>query len=450
MLIAGDFIALLFGFLFTMTMRYWSSPNISQIQLIPPMLTLFLLAIVVLFVCGLYDIGRTRNNWHFYKKIIVAAFAWLILGTIFFYFRRTSAVNPKTILFLSTLGGFGMVAVWRYIYNRFLSTELLKTNVVFIGITPEVIEIARTIHHEPERGYRLSGFITSAVLPADLIQYPRGLTLKQLLENNNHIDPQIIVTAETGTKNLELLKELYEQLYRQTTVINLAKFYEDIMGRIPPFTFSETWFLNNLNEQDKKIYDRARILVDYTCAAIMALAFAITFPFIAIAIKSTSPGPIFFHQIRMGRMGKKFKIYKYRTMKALTSDGSAELSGPQFAKTHDDRITKIGTFLRKTRLDEIPQFLNIFKNEMGLIGPRPERPEFVTELSKQMPFYNLRHLIKPGLTGWAQINQSYYGTLEENLYKLEYDLYYIKNRGLWVDLAILLRTINIVMGMKGR
>jgi lipopolysaccharide/colanic/teichoic acid biosynthesis glycosyltransferase len=137
-------------------------------------------------------------------------------------------------------------------------------------------------------------------------------------------------------------------------------------------------------------------------------------------------------------------------MKVLNSDGSAETTGPQFASQNDPRITSVGKILRRTRLDELPQFLNIFKNEMSLIGPRPERPEFVRQLTDKMPFYALRHLIKPGLTGWAQLHKAYYGTIDENLRKLEYDLYYVKNRGLFIDLSIMLRTINIVVRMRGR
>ena len=450
MLAAGDFIALLFGFLLTIVVRYWTATTVTGLGLIFPMFALFFIAILVLFVTGLYDISRTKNTWPFYQKVIIAGIAWFIIGVGFFYLRRASEVNPKTILLFSTIIGFGIVALWRYLYNRFLSTEFIRTNVVFIGMTPEVIEIARIIHNEPERGYRLIGFVTSALPPSDLTGYPREFTLGQLLQNNDQKNPHIIVTADANTKNLELLKELYDQLCRQVSVVNLAKFYETIMSRIPPFTFSESWFLNNLNEQDKKIYDRARILVDYFCAVTMGVVFGITFPLIALIIKTTSDGPIFYSQERTGRMGKKFKIYKYRTMQALTADGGAEVAGPKFAATNDARITKIGKFLRKTRLDEIPQFVNILKNEMAIIGPRPERPEFVAQLSAQMPFYNLRHLIKPGLTGWAQIKESYYGTLEENLRKLEYDLYYVKNRGVSLDIAILLRTISTVLKMGGR
>ena len=137
-------------------------------------------------------------------------------------------------------------------------------------------------------------------------------------------------------------------------------------------------------------------------------------------------------------------------MKSLGRDGSAETNGPQFASVNDMRITIFGKLLRKTRLDEVPQFINILKGEMSIIGPRPERPEFVEQLTAAMPFYNLRHLVKPGLTGWAQLQNSYYGTVEENLRKLEYDLYYVKNRNLILDIAIILRTFNILGRMTGR
>jgi lipopolysaccharide/colanic/teichoic acid biosynthesis glycosyltransferase len=137
-------------------------------------------------------------------------------------------------------------------------------------------------------------------------------------------------------------------------------------------------------------------------------------------------------------------------MKALTADGSAEVNGPQFTTLNDNRITRVGRILRKFRLDELPQVINVFKGEMALIGPRPERPEFTKQLTEKIPFYPLRHLVKPGFTGWAQVQQSYYGTIDENLLKLEYDLYYVKNRGPLLDLAIILRTVGIVVGMKGR
>ncbi len=248
----------------------------------------------------------------------------------------------------------------------------------------------------------------------------------------------------------EVLKELYGLLSKQVEIVDLAKFYEEIMGRIPPFTFSESWFLTNFHEQQKKIYDRFKILMDYFFGSVLAVFFLITFPFIAILIKSTSRGSLFFAQERVGKTGKPFKMYKYRTMKKLNSDGSAEISGPQFAEKQDSRVTAVGQILRRVRLDEIPQFINILRGEMSLIGPRPERPEFVRQLTEALPFYSLRHLVKPGLAGWAQLQSGYYGTIEENLRKLEYDLFYIKNRGPFLDIIIFLRTINVLIRMMGR
>jgi lipopolysaccharide/colanic/teichoic acid biosynthesis glycosyltransferase len=232
--------------------------------------------------------------------------------------------------------------------------------------------------------------------------------------------------------------------------VSLAEFYERIMERIPPFTFSESWFLTNLREQQKKMYDRFRILIDYVTAALLSIVGLVTLPFVALLIKSTSRGPVFYHQLRIGQHGRTFRIYKYRTMKVLSADGSAETAGAEYASENDIRITSVGKLLRKTRLDELPQVINILRGEMSFIGPRPERPEFVQKLTAAMPFYSLRHLVKPGLTGWAQIHKGYYGTIDENLQKLEYDLFYIKNRGPLIDLAITLRTINIVLRMKGR
>jgi len=447
-LIAGDYLALLFGFVIAISIRYRMTPVTGE-HLFLSMVLLFLVAILIMFICGLYDLHKNENRWPFFQKIIITAITWFIFGVGFFYLRRTVVVAPKTLLILTGLFSFGMTAAWRYIYNRFLSTGILHAKVVFVGFTPEVNELVEIIASQPNRGYSVIGFVSSGILPSQYANFPRAATLKNLIAQNG-LHPDIIVVAPTAIQLPDLQKELYAELTHQTGIVEIAKFYAMITGRIPPFTFSESWFLANLNEGEKKVYDRMRIVVDYTFASLMAVIFAVTFPFIAAIIKWTSKGPLFFIQERVGRAGKNFKIYKYRTMYALSSDGSAEVQGAQYATVADTRITKFGKFLRRSRLDELPQFINIFKNEMGVIGPRPERAEFVAQLLSRMPFYNLRHLVKPGLTGWAQIKESYYGTLDENLRKLEYDLYYIMNRNFWLDLAIILRTFSVVIRMGGR
>lgn len=441
MLFAGLFIALL--------ARYGSIPSWHLGDLISSMAALFFGALVINFIVGLYDLVRAKNNWIFYQKIIVSALCWVLLGIIYFYIRPDVTVKPKTILALTGLAGFGLIAIWRSLYNRFLSKKFWNARVVFAGLTPEVIELAELMAGEPALGYETAGIITRPgdALPPIFAAIPSGHTL-QAVTAGRSVD--LIVITEAMAADAALLKELYGELFRHASLVELAEFYELIFKRIPPFTFSESWFLIHLQEQRKKIYDRFRIIVDYFLAAGMLIFFIATLPLISLLIAASSRGPIFFRQKRVGRLGRSFQIYKYRTMRALAADGSAETNGPQFAKTNDKRVTAIGKFLRRTRLDEIPQCLNILKGEMAIVGPRPERPEFVAELVAGMPFYSLRHLIKPGLTGWAQLHKDYYGDIEENLRKLEFDLFYIKNRTLMLDFVIMLRTINVLLRMGGR
>lgn len=448
MLIGGDLVCLYAGLFLALFIRRGASfDNTQAADLIGPMTILFLSAPVIMFVSGLYDLARQKRTWALYQNILISAVVWIIIGVVFFYLsdERTTG-SPKTILALTAAIGFSLIAAWRTFYASTLSTGIWQSTIIFAGVTPETLELIEFLQNRPEFGYKIVGVIRSGAPETKLKNiacYADAATLPADLADTVIVSPPLEGDAA-------LTQKLYNKLYSHIQVENLADFYEKIMKRIPPFALSETWFLMNLEEQNKKIYDRARILLDCVGALIMAVIFILTFPIIALLIKISSPGPIFFQQIRAGRAGRNFKLIKYRTMKVLGSDGSAEISGPQYASLKDDRITAVGKFLRRTRLDELPQFINILKNEMAFIGPRPERPEFVNQLTAQMPFYSIRHLIKPGLTGWAQLQSNYYATIDENLRKLEYDLYYLKNRGPLLDAIILLRTVNVILGMKGR
>ena len=411
-----------------------------------PRFWLITAAVIIMYVLGLYDVGRAKNNLSFYKKISISALAWFTFSVFFFYISPTATISPKTTLFLITVFGFGGISIWRSIYNKYISANLLQTSVAFVGYNAETKEIIDAILKFPEKGYVLFGVISEDQI---LQEIKSGKTLNELIQINGGAHPSLIVVSD-NLSGKTLVKELFEELYNQVSIRELAEFYEYFFRRVPPFTYSEDWFITNLNEQNLRIYDRFKILLDYFFAIITGIFFIITFPLIALLIKINSSGPILFAQKRIGRLGKEFYIYKYRTMKALDSQGSAEMSGPQYASINDSRITAVGKFLRKTRLDEIPQFWNILKGEMSIIGPRPERPEFVKLLTEQMPFYRIRHLIKPGITGWAQLQASYFGTIEENLKKLEYDLYYVKNRNFFLDSMIIIKTFGVLIKFMGR
>jgi exopolysaccharide biosynthesis polyprenyl glycosylphosphotransferase len=440
-LLGGDLVCLYLGLLIALTVRQGHTN--SLLDVISPMTALFLFAAVIMFITGLYDVTRLKNKAEMYGKLALAAGIWIVVGIIFFYLNIKAAASPKTILALTGLVGFLLIAIWRTIYNRLLSTSIWKATIAFAGVTPETKELIDFLVKRPQLGYKIVGVfsLNTENLPADIPQYKSPAELPPF---------NIMVVAPTLESDPALTKNLYQNLFRRAQIETLAGFYEKIIKRVPPFVLSETWFLTNLQEQNKKIYDRAKLILDYLAAALMFVFFITTFPIISFLVKLSSSGPIFYTQNRVGRDGKIFRICKYRSMRVLNADGSAETNGPQYAGQKDDRITTVGKFLRLTRLDELPQLINIFKGEMTLIGPRPERPEFVDKLTEAMPFYAIRHLVKPGLTGWAQLQHNYYGTVDENLRKLEYDLYYIKNRGPLLDIAIILRTINIILGLKGR
>ncbi|PIT89076.1 MAG: hypothetical protein COU27_02185 [Candidatus Levybacteria bacterium CG10_big_fil_rev_8_21_14_0_10_36_7] len=225
-----------------------------------------------------------------------------------------------------------------------------------------------------------------------------------------------------------------------------------LTGRIPVSLVNENWFLENLAELDKQTFEKIKRWVDILMTIIFSVPTIILFPFVAIAIKLNSNGPIFIKQKRTGKMGKVFKLYKFRSMVALNPDGLAETDikmGWKKPEGTDARITFIGNILRTTRIDELPQIWNVLRGDLSFVGPRPERPEFVQELEKEIPYYSIRHIIKPGLTGWAQINFSGASAKDAPI-KMQYDLYYIKNRSLLLEISILLKTVMVVLRRAGK
>jgi len=243
-----------------------------------------------------------------------------------------------------------------------------------------------------------------------------------------------------------LLKNLFSCLPLQINFYDIATFSEKISGKIPVNTLEQMWFLENLTKIRSPFYQNSKRIFDLTLSILILIVALPLLPVIILAIKLSSRGPIFFQQKRVGKNSKIFTIIKFRSMFI-----DAENQGAQWATKNDPRVTKIGRIMRKTRIDEIPQLLNVIKGEMSLIGPRPERPEFVEQLHQEIPFYKERLLVKPGLTGWAQVEgPNYGGSKNESLEKLQYDLFYIKNQSFGLDLSITLKTIKTILTRKGQ
>lgn len=444
-LLGVDLIILYASLFFTLLLRYQSEFTYEKWQLhFTPFTIIYILWIVIFYINGLYDITRAKNTSTFWRTFFESLGINILLAVAIFYLNPSLGIAPKTNLLIN-LGVFALLFfIWRSLYNRFVSSSILKNRILIIGKNKEAEEIIEIIKDKPQLGYKIIGFISindkNKYFSSPVSEY--GLADLDYLLFKRKIDTIIVPSNLNESK--ELVQHLYSCIAYKIAFIDFVSFYETLTSRIPISAVTEYWFLQNLREREKEFYDTIRVVLDYTLALIIGIMTLLILPFVVLAIKIDDNGPVFYRQKRVGKFGKIFEIVKFRTMRA-----DAEKAGAQFASADDERVTRLGKFLRRTRVDELPQIINVLYGEMSFFGPRPEQPEFVEKLQKKMPFYTLRHLIKPGLTGWAQINYPYAGTIEENLKKLQYDLFYIKNRSALLDSMILLKTINILLRQKG-
>lgn len=258
---------------------------------------------------------------------------------------------------------------------------------------------------------------------------------------------EIVVAISDQVKG-SLFQAIMDCHERGASVTPMPLLYEQLTGKIAVEHIGSQWYVALPFESRpfNSFGAAAKRMLDVLCGLVIVFIFLVLLPFIALAIKLNSPGPVFYLQERMGIHGKVFRVIKFRSMVTNAErDGHA-----QWATKNDSRVTQVGKIMRKTRLDELPQVINVLRGEMSMVGPRPERPQFIDKLQRQIPFYRTRLTAKPGLTGWAQVSYGYGSTVEDALIKLQYDLYYIKHQSLWFDLKILLSTLVVVLRMKGQ
>ena len=276
-ILIGDLLSLYLGLYLAIFLRYWAIPSQTNIDnIIGPFSLLFFAIIIIAFISGIYDLGKAKNNFALYQKIFLVAVVWTLLGVLFFYIIPKTKINPKTILILTALCGFGLLSLWRFIYNRFVVATILKTKVGFIGFSNDTQKIVDSIIQSPQIGYEIAGVITSQNCPTNI---PCVKNLSDLRTN-----PDLIVLDYNYQKNDSVIQELYQKIFQQVSIIDLADFYETIYRRLPPFTFSESWFLTKFQEQSKKIYDRFRLLTDFIAGVFIGIFFIITFPLIVLTM----------------------------------------------------------------------------------------------------------------------------------------------------------------------
>jgi exopolysaccharide biosynthesis polyprenyl glycosylphosphotransferase len=340
--------------------------------------------------------------------------------------------------------------IWRLIYIQVFTTQALTRRVLIIGAGKAADTIIQAFHDLRPQPFFLVGLTDD-----DPKKIGEKLDGFPILAGNDRLQKIIasegiteIVISISGKMQGSTFQSILDAQESGVEVVPMPSMYEELLGRVPIHHLESDWLIRSFVDETRVggFYEAGKRLLDIVGGLVGLVICAIFTPLVAILILLESGWPVIYRQVRSGKGGKPFTMYKFRTMrKDAEKDGKVQLT-----QEKDTRITRIGNFLRRTHLDELPQFLNVVRGDISLVGPRSERPEWIEEFQKQIPFYRARLLVKPGITGWAQVNYSYYATVEEMAIKLEYDLYYIKHRNMLTDLLILLRTFTQVIAFRGR
>ena len=442
-MLIGDILLLYLSLALTIWLRYGRISQDIWSKHLGPFSIIFLIWIIVFFINGLYEINKVRNGFKFYGQLVQNLIFNALLAVLFFYLilGHFTTLKPQTVLVILLLIFTSLFLIWRKLFYKLISSDKLGNNLAIIGVSDESLILAEEIITQPHLGYKLKLIINpdSSPIPEkfQIVSASKDLTDLKNLFSKYKINTVVAVTNPKYSP--EVARYLFESIDLKIQYFNLTDFYEKITGKILVTSLERNWFLENISQKNKQGFSITKKFIDLSFSIVFGLISLIFIPFLALAIKLESAGPLIYKQKRVGKNGKIFMVYKFRSM-----TDNAEKNGAQWAQEGDQRITRIGRVIRKTRIDEIPQFINIIKGHMSFVGPRPERPEFVEQLKKEIPFYNERHLIKPGLSGWAQINYPYGASVKDAKEKLQYDLFYIKNQSVALDISIILKTINTV------
>jgi exopolysaccharide biosynthesis polyprenyl glycosylphosphotransferase len=396
------------------------------------------------YLSDLYENVRKQSIMVIAQQIVVILGVELLIQSILSYVRSPLVMYKWHMLY----GGIAVVIfvpLWRRAFTYLVSRQLGASKILFVGSSPLVREIVHELTERPEVGMRAVGYVDDERDPeAEAMGLAfEGSTNALAKVAEVHKPERIVVAMETGGHARFPVEVLLDQQFSGQPIERISTTYETIFGRVSILSLSA----------EDLIFEAPQhhfiVLVQNLYSLIFAMVgFLLTLPImiiVGILVKVTSPGPMLFSQTRVGKNKRPFTLYKFRSMRA---DAEAK-TGAVWATKNDPRITPIGGILRKLRLDELPQFVNVILGDMSLVGPRPERPEFVEVLENKIPFFRQRMAVKPGITGWAQINHKYGDTIEDTVKKLEYDLYYIKNLTPALDAYIIFHTVKVMLLSRG-
>lgn len=439
-LFIGDLIVFAGALVVALAARYQEVPS-NQIlnEHLPPFIALFVLWSVVFFIAGLYDHSVSLNRKRI-PDLLLKIQLINILFSVVFFFVFPVGITPKTTLVLYLVCSFVLLSVWRLFIFPFMAAGA-PLRALIVGTGNEVQELEHILNENP-----YFKFVAAEVINTNAYDTNKELEDALLFYVGKH-DIQIIIGDTHDPKARHLLPLYYNLTFLNQDVrfVSLHQLYEHLFNRIPPSVIGEEWLLENISQQSRYIYDTLKRAIDIFGAVLLGVPSLILYPFIMVAIKLHDRGAVFYTSERIGQFNKPIHIIKFRSMSGHDSGDAALHSTLE--------VTKVGAFLRRTRLDEIPQLWNVLRGDLSFIGPRPEMPALAHMYAEHIPHYNMRHLIKPGLSGWAQINNFDVPRkgvdVPRTLDKLSFDLFYLKRRSLLLDIEILLKTIKTLVLRSG-
>lgn len=400
-----------------------------------------------LFFADMYDLRLVADRRELFVRLLRSlAATTLILAAV--YFWSPTLIVGRGVFLLTTAFIIAAILTTRLMFEWATSQVRPGERLLLIGTTPAAVALAQEIHErQAELGVEIVGFVDPDPSRVGTTLFNPGVigTIDDIpaIVRSREVD-RVVVSLADARGRLDMIK-LLEIKLSGVTFDHLATVYEEYTGKIAVENLRPSWMIFSEGFRKSKVQMAAKRALDIAVAGI-GLVLAAPIMLVAMAlIKLTSPGPIFYRQERVGQHGRRFMVVKLRSMGV---DAEAD-TGPVWAQKNDSRVTPIGGFLRRTRLDEIPQLWNALRGDMSMVGPRPERPGFVADLTKQIPFYGQRHVVKPGVTGWAQVRYTYGASVEDALQKLQYDLYYIKNMSVYLDIFVMLQTVKTVLLRRG-
>lgn len=440
LLILGDGLFFVVALWLTLALRYLELPDLQLfMNHLGPFLTISSVWIFIFYLSGLYDKHTLLLKKLMVMRILYAQITNVVAAGLLFLILPFG-ITPKTNLLIYLIVSSGLLTWWRLKLVPLCSPKQ-RHRAIIIADGPAAVELVDEINNNDRYNYYFIRIIDETTLKQTSDFESR---IRQLIERER---VEIIVADPRGTHIKEFLPVLFNLSFLQfsITFLDFNRLYEDTFDRVPVENVRYEWFIANISQSKSVIYDVMKRGIDVVVALCLLLPASLLFPFVAAAIKLGDGGPLFYTTIRVGQFNRPITIYKFRTK------NGADAGSDALASTLVD--TKVGAWLRKTRIDELPQLINVLRGDLSFIGPRPEMPALAAVYAESIPYYNTRHFLKPGLSGWAQINNfdAPRGGVDipRTTTKLSYDLYYLARRSLVLDIQIALRTISIILMRTG-